>query len=78
MMAEMNERLDILMSENALLLEQKNLLRGTEKYQGDLAKRTAEMQDISSKHKAYGKEMKNLKDLLEQTEGDRDDIEQNC
>ena len=75
MMAEMNERLDILMSENALLLEQKNLLRGElEKYQGDLAKRTAEMQDISSKHKAYGKEMKNLKDLLEQTEGDRDDI----
>ena len=75
MIAEMNERLDILMSENALLLEQKNILRSElEKYQDDLTKRTTEMQEMSSKYQACMKDLKNLKNQLEELEGDRGDI----
>ena len=74
-MSEMNERLDIMMSENALLLEQKTLLRTElEQHQEELIKRTSELQELSSKLKIYAKEIQNLRGQVADLEHDRNEL----
>lgn len=73
--SEMNERVDILMSENALLLEQKTLLRSElEQHQEELSQRTAELQDLAGKLKMYGREIQTLRGQVNELENDRNEL----
>ena len=75
-LSEMNERVDILMTENALLLEQKSLLRSElQQYQEGLSKRTAEFQESSLKVINYAKEIQSLRNQLNQYDHDKKELE---
>ena len=72
--AELNERIDILMTENGLLAEQKlSLSHELEQHHSDLTNSNTEVITLQSNYKTLKKEHNNLKLLLQQVESDRNE-----
>ena len=70
---ELNERMEILMTENSLINEQKGLLVGElEAFQRELELRTQEFDEVSNKCMELESQTSQLQHLLQQTENDRD------
>lgn len=70
---ELNERMEILMTENSLINEQKGLLvEELEAFQRELEVRTQEFDEVSNKCMELESQTSQLQHLLQQTENDRD------
>lgn len=70
---ELNERMEILMTENSLINEQKGLLvEELEAFQRELDIRTQEFDEVSNKCIEFESKASQLQHLLQQTENDRD------
>ena len=76
-LAEMNERIDILMAENALMTEQKVILSvEMDNQQADLLRRGREVEALSEKLAQCSQELKNCAAQGVQTEQERDEAAQ--
>lgn len=74
MLAELNERIDILMAENGLLAEQKLALSSElDQHNLDLNNRTQEIKSLSAHVTNLKRENQQLKQTLSQVEVDRDE-----
>jgi chromosome segregation ATPase len=74
LLAEMNERVEILMEENALMVEQKaKLTASLEDLQDELTKRTQELTSMAQHLAATDSQLKSALDRLERAERDRED-----
>lgn len=74
LLAEMNERVEILMEENGLLVEQKAKLSATlEELQDELGKRTYELSGMAQQLSMTDGQLKNVMGLLSQAERDREE-----
>lgn len=72
--AELNERVEILMSENALMVDQKTLLSNElEAHQEELALRTREVAELTQILNNNVKDLKACKQHIAQAESDRDE-----
>lgn len=71
---ELNERIEIMMSENALLVEQKSLLnQELDLHQNDLEQRTADLQGMAARLKALAEELQGAKAECLQAQQDREE-----
>lgn len=71
---ELNERIDILMSENALVVEQKSLLQQElDEFQTTLQARTDELTDATDKATTLATELHEVNNRLRQAEKDREE-----
>jgi chromosome segregation ATPase len=72
--AELNERIEILMSENSLMVEQKTLLANElEAHQDELTQRTEEVAELSQVLKTNLKDLQACRQHIAQAEQDRDE-----
>lgn len=72
--AEMSERIEILMSENALMVEQKALLSNElEAHQEELTLRTKEVAELNQMLNSNLKDLKTCKEHIAQVEAERDE-----
>lgn len=72
--SELNERIDILMTENGLLAEQKFAITAElEQHHNDLVARTQELKSLQSQHNQMKREFQQCKLTLQQVESDRDE-----
>jgi chromosome segregation ATPase len=72
--AEMSERIEILMSENSLMVDQKTMLSTElEAHQTELAMRTKEVAELSQLLNTNLKDLKSSQQLIAQTETERDE-----
>jgi myosin protein heavy chain len=74
LLAEMNERVEILMEENALMVEQKSKLSSTiEDLQDELTARTQELVTVAQRLAASQRDLQSTSSRLEQAERDREE-----
>lgn len=72
---ELNERINILMAENAIIVEQKTIINAElDKYQNELIERTQDLATTTQKLTAAGKEIQNARIQIAQLEKDREEV----